>query len=110
MTDPVIQSTPSHDELIALLDGLREKATEGPALNRTAKRMEFYEALAAAYPQLKREREEMREALRAAIRAAKLALFVIRKQGVMPNTSWETGFNSDLAKAEAALSSLQGDK
>lgn len=44
-----------------------------------------------------------REALEAAVRAAKLALFVIRKQGIMPNASWENGFNKDLATAEAAL-------
>lgn len=44
--------------------------------------------------------------LKAAIRAAKLALFVIRKQGVMPNASWESGFNADLAAAEAALAEL----
>jgi hypothetical protein len=50
--------------------------------------------------------ENQAEALKAAIRAAKLALFVIRKQGVMPNSSWESGFNSDLATAEAALASL----
>jgi hypothetical protein len=50
--------------------------------------------------------ENQAEALKAAIRAAKLALFVIRKQGVMPNSSWESGFNSDLATAEAALAAL----
>lgn len=50
---------------------------------------------------------EMLEALEAAVRAAKLALFVIRKQGVMPNSSWESGFNADLDKAEAALQSLR---
>lgn len=47
--------------------------------------------------------KEMRKGLEAAIRAAKLALFVIKKQGVMPNSSWETGFESDLKTAEAAL-------
>lgn len=46
--------------------------------------------------------ERLRAGLDAAIRAAKLALFVIRKQGVMPNSSWESGFDSDLAKATAA--------
>jgi hypothetical protein len=45
--------------------------------------------------------------LEAAIRAAKLALFVIRKQGVMPNSSWESGFNRDLKKAEDALAALR---
>lgn len=46
----------------------------------------------------------MRHGIQAALRAAKLALFVIRKQGVMPNSSWESGLNSDIAMAEAALS------
>lgn len=48
----------------------------------------------------------LRNGLEAAIRAAKLALFVIRKQGVMPNSSWESGFNSDLKAAEDALAAL----
>jgi hypothetical protein len=50
--------------------------------------------------------EQTRKGLEAAIRAAKLALFVIRKQGVMPNSSWESGFNSDLKTAEDALAAL----
>lgn len=50
------------------------------------------------------EIERLREGLDAAIRCAKLALFVIRKQGIMPNSSWESGFNSDLAVAERARS------
>lgn len=41
--------------------------------------------------------------LKAAVRAAELALFVIRKQGIMPNASWQTGFEKDLATAKAAL-------
>jgi len=47
----------SQDDLIASLDRLREKATGGSdwAINN------FRTALAKAYPQLKREREEMRE-------------------------------------------------
>jgi hypothetical protein len=49
------------------------------------------------------ENARLVKALQAAVRAAKLALFVIRKQGVMPNSSWDSGFNSDLATAEAAL-------
>jgi hypothetical protein len=48
------------------------------------------------------EIERLRAGLDAAIRAAKLALFVIHKQGVMPNSSWEGGFKDDLATAEAA--------
>jgi len=46
------------------------------------------------------------EGLKAAIRAAKLALFVIRKQGVMPNSSWEAGFERDLKTAEGALAAV----
>lgn len=52
------------------------------------------------------EIERLRDGLDAAIRAAKLALFVINKQGVMPNSSWESGFKSDLDKATAARSAL----
>lgn len=50
--------------------------------------------------------EQTRKGLEAAIRAAKLALFVIHKQGVMPNSSWEVGFERDLRIAEDALSAL----
>lgn len=46
------------------------------------------------------------DGLRAAIRAAQLALFVIEKQGLMPNASWQAGFYSDVAKAEEALAAL----
>lgn len=45
--------------------------------------------------------------LEAAIRAAKLAIFTIRKQGVMPNSSWESGFNSDVKTAENALAAIR---
>lgn len=48
------------------------------------------------------EIEKLRGGLDAAIRAANLALFVIRKQGVMPNSSWQSGFEKDLATAIAA--------
>ena len=47
------------------------------------------------------------DALQSAIRAAKLAIFVINKQGIMPNSSWKSGFDRDLAIAEAALSAAQ---
>lgn len=50
--------------------------------------------------------EQTRRGLEAAIRAAKLALFVISKQGVMPNSGWEAGFNSDLKIAEDAMAAL----
>ncbi|UGY15255.1 hypothetical protein HAP48_0043140 [Bradyrhizobium septentrionale] len=46
---------------------------------------------------------ELRAGLQAAIRAAKLALFVVRKQNVMPNGSWANGFDRDLEAADAAL-------
>ena len=45
---------------------------------------------------------ELLNGLVAAMRAAKLALFVIRKHGVMPNDSWRAGFDRDMATAEAA--------
>jgi hypothetical protein len=57
---------------------------------------------AAAKAALAAEVERLRAGLDAAIRCSELALFVIRKQGVMPNSSWDNGFNSDLAKAKAA--------
>jgi hypothetical protein len=53
------------------------------------------------------ENERLRAGLTAAIRAANLALFVINKQGVMPNSSWESGFKSDLATATAAMSAVE---
>lgn len=52
--------------------------------------------------QMERENERLRAGLDAAIRAANLALFVIRKQGVMPNSSWQSGFEKDMATANAA--------
>jgi hypothetical protein len=54
--------------------------------------------------------ERAKEGLQAAIRAAELALFVIRKQGVMPNSSWESGFNSDLNTARKSLAALPLDE
>jgi hypothetical protein len=48
------------------------------------------------------ENERLRAGLDAAIRAADLALFVIRKQGIMPNSSWQRGFEKDMATANAA--------
>jgi hypothetical protein len=50
---------------------------------------------------------ENERGLDAAIRAAELALFVIRKQNVMPNSSWEHGFNSDLALAKASRDAIR---
>lgn len=54
-----------------------------------------------------RDIEQARAGLEAAIRAAKLALFVIRKQGIMPNHSWESGFERDLKTAEDAMAALK---
>lgn len=48
-------------------------------------------------------------ALGAAIRAANLALFVIRKQGIMPNESWADGFKKDMEKAEGVFAQLKGE-
>lgn len=53
--------------------------------------------------QLRQENARLREGISAAIRAAELALFVVRKQGVMPNASWERGFAAELDQARAAL-------
>ena len=53
--------------------------------------------------------EEETSALKAAIRAAKLALFVIKKQGIMPNSSWQRGFEKDMAEAEAILPKLDAE-
>jgi hypothetical protein len=51
--------------------------------------------------------EALEAGLSAAVRAANLALFVIRKKGVMPNDSWETGFEGDMKTARAALAPEQ---
>ena len=53
------------------------------------------------------DNEQTRQGLKAAIRAANLALFVIRKQGIMPNSSWEAGFTRDIKTAEDALAALK---
>lgn len=42
-------------------------------------------------------------ALAAALRAAKLAVFALRKQDAMPNSSWERGLEDDIASAETAI-------
>lgn len=55
------------------------------------------------------ENERLRGGLDSAIRAATLALFVIRKQGAMPNSSWESGLNHDLAMAAAAREQAGND-
>ncbi|WP_099863775.1 hypothetical protein [Pararhizobium haloflavum] len=48
--------------------------------------------------------ESAERALRASMRAAELAIFVVRKQGVMPNSSWSAGFKKDM---DAALAHQQ---
>jgi len=60
-------------------------------------------ALEAEVERLTADKAGLVDGLKVALRAADLALFVIRKQGVMPNDSWEEGFNSDTAAARAAL-------
>jgi len=87
----------------------QEYAYQSESRAKDAEIQRLRSALASAEAQLSTVREKALEGdagLRAAIRAAELALFVIRKQGVMPNTSWETGFNSDLATAKNALAAL----
>lgn len=56
------------------------------------------------------ENERLREGLDAAIRAANLALFIIRKQGIMPNSSWQAGFERDMATAMVARDSEQSQQ
>jgi hypothetical protein len=56
---------------------------------------------------VKLSKDQTREGLEAAIRAAKLALFVIRKNGVMPNSSWEAGFDRDMKTAETAMAAIR---
>lgn len=55
---------------------------------------------------LKAENALLKEGLSHAIQAAELALFVIRKQGVMPNSSWRAGFEKDLKIAHNAQSGV----
>ena len=64
---------------------------------------------AVAISKLMAQNAKLKEALRAASRAADLALFVIRKQGVMPNDSWQRGFEKDMAVARAALAETEGN-
>lgn len=52
--------------------------------------------------------ESAEKALEAAKRAAELSLFVIRKQNVMPNSSWESGFNRDMEAARAHMEKYHG--
>lgn len=95
--DPAVWS--KHDEIgkfVTYIQGI------GPSLEKADAIM----AILSSTPTQAPGSDEVREALEAGVRAAKLALFVIRKQGVMPNSSWENGFNKDLAKAEAGLAAL----
>jgi len=56
------------------------------------------------------DNKQIREGLEAAIHAANLALFVIKKQGIMPNSSWETRFEKDLRIARDALAALKSSQ
>jgi hypothetical protein len=71
----------------------------------TAARDAIYRAMLSASP----PPPDVVGALKAAIRAANLALFVIRKQGVMPNESWADGFKKDMEKAEGTFAQLKGE-
>ena len=59
--------------------------------------------LSAALSAARQREDALRKGLEAAIRAADLALFVIEKQGVMPNSSWQGGFERDLKLARECL-------
>jgi hypothetical protein len=72
---------------------------------RASNRVPSTEAPAAQ----QQDTEQLRKGLTAAVRAANLALFVIRKQGVMPNSSWETGFEGDMKVARDALCASNRD-
>lgn len=88
----------SHDEALAT-------AKNGVSMVKLEDAPEFskacYDDLARDH--LAKQRDEARAGLVAAVRAANLALFVINKAGVMPNSSWESGFKKDMATAHAAL-------
>ena len=85
------------------LEGLEAKQ-EVARLNRYAwLKPDAYEKAAAERDALRAENERLLEGFAAAIRAAELAIFVIRKQGIMPNDSWKAGFEKDMATAKAAL-------
>lgn len=57
----------------------------------------------------KRE-QNILEGCKAALRAAKLALFVIEKHGVMPNDSWKEGFEKDCKLAETTVTEATLDQ
>lgn len=90
------------DDLLARLSNDEPYAAMGGPVHRIdftpAEREALTSALRLAIPN-----QQLKMGLRTAIRAADLALFVVRKQGVMPNSSWESGFNSDLEAARASL-------
>lgn len=75
-----------------------------------AQRTQLYDTLHKAVKQrdaAEAENERLRAALDAAIRAANLALFVIRKQGIMPNSSWQAGFERDMKAATDARGAVE---
>lgn len=100
------QPTPLSPDIAAAINQLIDYADDLDATERPA--IGDYDVTAdirsvCEFIRARAVQPDVREALKAAIRAAKLALFVIHKQDVMPNSSWESGFNSDISKAEAAL-------
>ena len=78
---------------------LREAADE---IDRLSGNEASWEQTRLAVAQLRNDNGALRASLDAAIRSAKLALFVIDKAGVMPNDSWQAGFDKDMAQAEWA--------
>lgn len=100
-------------KVLALVPAV-SRAEAAAELSRLQAKVELWEETANAPPftaavwqaqcfAATEDNKRLREALTVAIRAADLALFVIRKQGVMPNSSWEAGFESDMKVARAAL-------
>jgi hypothetical protein len=84
-----------------LAEDIREDAWRaGDMRDKTA---DAIEALIRERDEARAENERLLEGFAAAIRAAELAIFVIRKQGIMPNDSWKAGFEKDMATAKAAL-------
>lgn len=84
--------------MIDIVDRLRFDATRCEA--------QFSKGVAGNIDEAADEIARLRDGLKAAIRAAKLAIFTINKQGVMPNDSWKSGFDADVKTAEDALAAL----
>ena len=90
---------------------LREILTEKPAKVRGGMvdgcRLHERRDFAAEILALRAENDKLLEALKVAGRVLENALFVIRKQGVMPNSSWEGGFIGDQRRIKAALTAKE---